>query len=167
MPWSTELQSHTITDENLSWLNNATSGDYNDFPSRRLQLPAVIIESVARRTSAGYELGSGALKKEQDVLLTVVSENKYEKNLIRDILADQKHKSIVLYDSDKVIEDNKQTFFHNGNINPNRGNYTEIISNPDYYYATAWIKDAFVSEVVTKTPNFHMAKIRYQIEVIQ
>lgn len=167
IPWVFELQTDSLNPANKSLLTDAMSGDYAGGPDRRLQLPAVIVETVPQRTSQGYEIGSGALRKDQDVLLTIVSQNKTERNLITDILADQKHKTITLYDSDHVNRDSKRPLTFDGDINPEGLNYESVSQNNEYYWAKAWVKNAYTSQVQTNTPDLHMAKVRYKIEVIQ
>ena len=162
-----EIQSNSFNPNNTSWSESAESGEYATDPSQRVQLPAVIIEGVAKRSSRGHMLGWGGLRKYQDVLITVVSENAYERNLITDILADQKHKTIGLYDIDVVNKQGKNPLNFDGSLNSSGLTYPDIVNNSAYLWAKAFVDDALVSEVKTNTPNLHMSKVRYRIEVIR
>lgn len=161
------LDPSAIDQSQIPLSGTVVTKDFTMDPSTKIQLPAVIIEAVANRESAGYQLGSRALKSRQDVLLTVVSQNKYECNIISDILANQKHKTIKLYDIDVVNKKGKNPLTHEGYLNTSGLGYSDLANTSSYFWADCWIKDAVVNEVVTKSPSLFMSKVRYQTEVIR
>ncbi len=162
-----EIQYDSQNPANNSWASSATSGDYATDPSQRMQLPAVLIECVAQKKSEGYELGSGRLKIDQDVLVTVVSENKYERNIITDILSEQKHKTINLYDIDVLNKRNQNSLNYDGSLNESGLMYNQISADNTLQWSKAYFKDVVTSEVETNNPNLHMSKVRFKAEVIR
>jgi hypothetical protein len=112
-------------------------------------------------------MGSSALKNNQTMIITVVSQNRYEKKMIADILASQKHKTLTLYDIDVVHRENAAPLDFEGAVNPQGMSYDEITAESRYFWAKAFIEDAYVNEIDTQSPDLHMAKVVFNIEVIR
>lgn len=168
-PGGFEIQSDSYDPTNYSWANSAVSGEYATDPSQRAQLPCVVIESIPNRTATGYELGAGTLRTRQDVLLTVIAQNKYERDNITDILASQEHKTITLYDIDEVTADGANPYTYEGynNLTGDGLVYPDIVKQSQYFWSKAHIQNCAVNEIKSNSPELHMAKVRYSVEVIK
>lgn len=87
--------SHDISREDF--LNSTQGGNWNQFAENRLQLPAVGIEVVGTEGFKPYQIGGGQWQY-QKVVYYIYSENKTERDKLRDIFANQNDKIIWLYD---------------------------------------------------------------------
>lgn len=162
--WWQQLQYRT--DENALHFNQIQSGDFSILSNNRVQLPAIIIESVARAQSEPYELGNKSLIVDQDLLLHVISENRNDRNILIDILRLQQDKSIWLYDTNKVIENNVYPFNIDGSINTNRLNYDQLVKNSIYRWNEARLIDIYASDVQSFSPFLSEASIKLTVQII-
>jgi len=160
--WWKQFQSDIVND--LTQFNTNT-GEYAIFNQNRIQLPSIIIETVPRGVSKPYQLGNKSLVTAQDLILHVVSNNAGHRNSIIDIIRLQDDKVIWLYDTNKLILDNVNSFNFDGSLNPNRLKYGEIVNNNDYRWKSCHLKDFVVSEVESRY-FFEEAKIRITAEII-
>ena len=99
-PWWDELQYNSMRVDDSSF-SQVGSGNWAILSNNRVQMPAVVIEAVPRRTYQPYELGSSNNFITQDVLFHVVSESRWWRNQLVDIISLQKDKTLMLYDSNK------------------------------------------------------------------
>lgn len=162
--WWQQLQYRT--DENALHFNQIQNGDFSILSNNRVQLPAIIIESVARAQSEPYELGNKSLIVDQDLLLHVISENRNDRNILIDILRLQQDKVIWLYDTNKVIENNVYPFNINGSINSNRLNYDQLVKSPTYRWNEARLIDIYASDVQSFNPFLSEASIKVTVQII-
>lgn len=143
------------------------TGDFSQEPVSRIQLPAITIETIPSRSTTGYELGSEALNMKQDVLFTVYAQNKNERDLITDILAGQKSKTLTLYNIQRASQQNKLPLTHEGYLNPSGNSYLQLVQNPDLYWTNAYVFDTNISEVSIKSTDLYMSKVRMKLEIIR
>jgi hypothetical protein len=162
--WWQQLQYKT--DDNIEHFNQLGKGDFSILSNNRVQLPSVIIESVARGLSRPFQLGDKSLIMKQEIILHVVAENMADRNTIIDILRLQQDKFIRLYDTNLVIKNNIQPFNINGSLNSNRLNYDDIVANDNYYWLTARLTDIFASEVQSFSPFLSESNIKFTVEII-
>lgn len=162
--WWQQLQYKT--DDNLEHFNQLGKGDFSILSNNRIQLPAIVIESVARGLSRPFQLGDKSLIMKQEIMLHVVAENMADRNTIIDILRLQQDKFIRLYDTNLVIKDNKQAFNINGSLNPNRLNYNDILADDDYYWLTGRLTDIFASGVESFSPFLAESNVKLTFEII-
>lgn len=112
----------------------AFSGDKVEFERNKIQLPAVVMEPIPRkRFPKGTQLGGGHYL-EQSVLMHVFAENATERNKIIDIIVNQHDSNIVIYDMNKLADDNKYPLNLNGNIvNQETRNYNNLVGIDSQY----------------------------------
>ena len=99
IPWLREVQYRSL-DLNSSFLQ-AGKGEWDTPPETRLQLPAIAVEIVPRRSFQGYALGGGQWVY-TDVLFHCIAENEMTRNELVDIVSFQSDKRIGTYDSNVV-----------------------------------------------------------------
>lgn len=162
--WWQQLQYKT--DNNLEHFNQLGKGDFSILSNNRIQLPAIIIESIARGLSKPFQLGDKSLIMKQEILLHIVAENMADRNTIIDILRLQQDKFIRLYDTNLVIKNNVQPFNINGSLNSNRLNYNDLIADNDYYWLTGRLTDIFASGVESFSPFLAESNVKLTFEII-
>lgn len=145
-------------------LTDNEKGQWTAIPAlRRQQLPALIIESVPRRISTGWQLGSKSRNIFQDVLFHVVAENSTQRNQLTDIIDSEKFHTIFLMN----IED-----IHTDDWPINYLGYKNSLGlmYPDLIEEYKWIKITFsdmkVSEVANINPYLFQSTIRSTIECV-
>lgn len=95
VPWLRNVQYNT-NQPTSSFLTQ--NGDFNIPPEARIQLPAIAIEIVPRRTFRGYELGGGQWVN-TDVLFHCLAEDETTRNKLVDLVSFQSNKEIFLFNS--------------------------------------------------------------------
>jgi hypothetical protein len=164
-----ELQygSLRVDDDNLS---NSDSGDWTGKPStKRQQLPAIIIEVVSRGTSRGYELGNGSLMRYQDVVFHIVSEDRFWRNQLCDMLMLQKEKTIWMFNTNEVADSGAYPLDYRGTINPDGVQYPVLVNRREeggYRWRKLTFSDVVLSEVESWNPRLYQGNVRATLEVI-
>lgn len=162
-PWFSYLQYGTYNTSNPD-ITRLEDGDWSIAGNHRVQLPAIVIESVARSRSRPYELGSNDLVIEQDIEFYVLAETKNERNKILDILRLQQDLVFLLYDSNELSQNNQFPLDYDGSLKPNPLMYPQIVNA--YDWRKAWIKNVSLFEIESVSPEFHRGMARATIEII-
>ncbi len=148
-------------------LNQAKSGDYSVSSNHRIQMPAIIIEPIARSFSKPFQLGSHAFMVSQDILLHVFAENGAHKNRIVDILRLQKENTINMYDINKVVDSGVYPLDYRGSINPSGSSYHELSSgNSPYFWKNFYIKELDILDMESRNKNIYWCTIRLTTETL-
>ena len=129
-------------------------------------MPAVVVEIVPRRTYQPYELGTTSNFVTQDVLFHVVAESRWWRNQLIDILATQKDKTLMLYDSDKIAESGAFPLDYRGSVVNSGNNYSGIVNNTAYQYTTARITKMGITEMDSYNSRLYEGTVRASFEVI-
>lgn len=118
VPWWRQIQTESfrVDDSHFSQLG---SGVWSLLSQNRVQLPAVVVETVPRTTRRPKELGGGGAIVRQDVLFHVISETPHERNHLHDIVTYQWGKRIILFD--KNLFNDADAFPLDGNGTPVSG----------------------------------------------
>lgn len=157
----------TLTYEPDSQINQNDKGSYSVQGNHRIQMPAIVIETIARNSNKPYELGSLASSRTQDILLHIFTENINDRNIIMDILRLQKDKELQLYDIKKIVSSGVYGLAANGSKNPSGLNYGQILNNSNLIWNTLYIKDInFMDMEQNATSNIFWCITRMTVEVI-
>lgn len=100
VPWLREIQYRTL-DVPSSFSNN-DKGEFNLPAEMRVQLPAIAVEVVPRRSFRGYQLGGGQYVY-TDVLFHCIAEDPYTRNALIDIVTMQNDKTIFTFNSTTIV----------------------------------------------------------------
>lgn len=150
-----------------SQISQPDKGNYAVSSSHRVQLPAIVLETIPRNSNSPYELGSLVSYRQQDILLHIYTENYSDCNTLMDILRLQKDKTILLYDLTKIVNNNLYGLNNNGSKNPNGLNYGQIISNNDFVWNRLYIKEVnFLDIQKNTTATMFWCITRLTVEVI-
>lgn len=154
--WWKELQNNTY------FTNNP---DYNITSNHRIQLPAVIIETISRTVLTPYELGTSENIVQQDILLHIFTENPVQRNSIIDTLVLQKDKTLYLNNITKMLKNNVYGLDYKGQPNINRLNYDQLQTNSAYFLKKCFINNASVSEINSFSNSLYNGIVRWTLEI--
>lgn len=160
-----ELQE--LTYQPASSTKPINQGDYSTSANHRVQMPAIIIEPIARSYSKGFQLGARDFMVEQDILLHVFTENGSDKNKITDIIRLQKEATINMYDIGKVVNSGVYPLDYKGSINPDGSPY-HILSSGDnpYYWNSFFVKDINIMDMESRNKSIYWCTIRLTTETL-
>lgn len=162
-PWFNLIQYSSFQNDSLD-IKQTANGEWSIGGEHRIQLPAIVIESVPRSRSKPYEIGSNSLVMEQDVAFYVLAENKNDRNKILDILRLQQDLVIWLFDTNKISQDDNYPLNYNGDKKNNAIMYPDIVDQ--YPWRKCWIKNVGLFEIETTTPNLYQGLARATVEII-
>lgn len=155
--WWKELQNNTY------FTNNP---DYNITSNHRIQLPAVIIETISRTVLTPYELGTSENIVQQDILLHIFTENPVQRNSIIDTLVLQKDKTLYLNNITKMLKNNVYGLDYKGQPNITRLNYDQLQTNSAYFLKKCFINNASVSEINSFSNSLYNGIVRWTLEIL-
>lgn len=161
-PWFNKIQYPSL-DNSQSEIQQLSTGEWSIAGNQRIQLPAIVIESVPRSRSRPYELGNSSLWLEQDIVFYILAENKNDRNKLLDILRLQQDITMVLFNTNKLAQDNNYPLNYLGDKN-NQLNYPNIISQ--YFWKKCFIKNVELIEMDSITPNLFQGAARATVEII-
>ena len=164
-PWWDELQYNSMRVDDSSF-SQVGSVNWAILSNNRVQMPAVVIEAVPRRTYQPYELGSSNNFITQDVLFHVVSESRWWRNQLVDIISLQKDKTLMLYDSNKLADSGAYPLDFRGMVVAPENNYSGLVSTDGYQFTSARITDMGVTEMESYNSMLHEGTVRASFEVI-
>lgn len=158
--WWKELQDMSY---NPAKFNN--SPDFSILANNRVQLPAIIIETISRTYQTPYQLGTTENIITQDILLHVFTENPMQRNNIINILLLQKDKETFLYNLNKVIKNQVFGLNYRGEKNTNGLNYNQLVNNNNYRSNVFYIEDASVSELNQISTSLYNGIVRWSLKI--
>ena len=164
-PWWDELQYNSMRVDDATF-TQVSSGNWGILANNRVQMPAVVIEAVPRRTFQPYELGNSSNFVTQDVLFHIVAESRWWRNQLIDIISIQKDNTLMLYDSNKLAESGVFPLDYRGMPVASPINYSGLVNNPGYQYQSARITDMGVSEMDSYNSRLYEGTVRASFEVI-
>jgi hypothetical protein len=162
-PWLSSVQYWSFRNNNPD-IGQISDGEWAVDGNHRVQLPAIVIESIPRSRSRPYELGNSLLWIEQDIGFYVFAENKNDRNKILDILRLQQDATIQLFDTNKLAQDDNYPLDHNGQLKNNSLMYNNIVSQ--YPWKKCLIKNISLIELDSLSTNLHQGLARATIEII-
>jgi hypothetical protein len=145
--------------------HKAADGDKKLFADHKVQMPAIIIETIPRMSQTPYQLGSVKNIITQDVLLHIFAESPTERANLVDVLILQKDKDSFLYDINKLVKNNKQPLNFDGSKNQSGFNYGQILSNAQYLKNAFYIENAVLSEYNQISSSLYNAVIRWTLKI--
>ncbi len=168
--WINEIQYGTLNAADSQWINSAAgSGSWAQGPNHRVQLPAIVIETVPRRNSLPFQIGDHSLRVNQDVLFHVLAENRTYRNRLVDIISLQQDRTIWLFDSNKIARSGVSPLDYRGMTIANPPTYLQLVNEDasgGYRYKRCFMKNFILSEVEAFSPYLHEGTVRGTLEVI-
>lgn len=162
-PWFNLVQYSSFNTANQD-IQQIGEGEWAIGSHHRVQLPAIIIESIPRSRSRPYELGNSLLWLEQDVGFYVLAENKNDRNKLLDIIRLQQDSTIQLYNTNMVAQNDVYPLDYNGSIKNPALMYPDLIGQ--YNWRKCFIKNVNLIELDSPHVNFHQGLARATLEII-
>lgn len=162
-PWFNILQYSSFNTANPD-IQRSDDGEWSIGANHRIQLPAIVIESVPRSRSRPYEIGNTSLWLEQDIVFYVYAENKNDRNKLLDILRLQQDNTIELYDTNLLAQNDDFPLDYSGDLKNNPLMYPSIVQT--YNWRKCFIKNISLFEMDSLHSNFHQGAARATVEII-
>ena len=162
-PWWDELQYDSFRVDDPT-LYDVGSGNWQILSNNRVQLPAVVIEAVPRRTFQPYEMGTVGNWVYQDVLFHILSESRWWRNQLIDTISLEKDRTIWLYDNNSVASATGYPLDHRGMRNSSAIMYPDLVES--YRYKMARYYNMVVTEMSSPNSRFHRGTVRATFEVV-
>jgi hypothetical protein len=163
-PWWVELQKDLNSSSPQFYQKD--KGDFVITANHRVQTPCIIIEPISRSESIPHQLGSTDFRVRQDILLHIFTDRASDKNKLADIIRLQKHKTIWLYDINKVINSGVYGLNYQGSRNSSGKNYNDLVNNTQYRWLKCFFTDIVLMDMETNNNNLFWCTIRLTAEVI-
>lgn len=161
LPWLKEVQYKTLDVPSSFDSNN--KGDFNIPAENRVQLPAIAIEIVPRRTLKGFQLGGGQIV-DTDVLFHCLAEDEFTRNKLIDIVSLQNDKTIVMFNSNDIASSGDFPLNYLGVPVSGALRYPDLVSK--YPRAYIRLKNAIVQGMELVNSNFYAGIVRMTVETI-
>lgn len=162
LPWLTEVQYSSL---NLGEdFNDLNKGKYDIPAEARIQLPAIAIEIVPRRTLKGYQLGGGQWV-DTDILFHCLAEDEYTRNKLVDIISLQNDKTIYMFNSNAIARSGSFPLDYHGFPVSGALRYPDLVEN--YYRGNLRLKNSSVQNMKVVNSNFYAGIVRMTLETIE
>lgn len=162
-PWFNIIQYSSFNTSNED-IQRTEDGEWSIGGNHRIQLPAIVIEPVARSRSRPYEIGNSLLWLEQDIAFYILAETKNDRNKLLDILRLQQDLTLQLFDTNLLSYNDNYPLDYHGDIKDNALMYPDIIDL--YPWRKCLIKNVGLFEIDSPNPNFHQGMARATLEII-
>jgi hypothetical protein len=162
-PWWRELQFNS--DPSTQFIQDPRTGDWSIAGYNRIQLPAIIMETVPRGTSKGYELGNGALITEQDMLFHILADNRVTRNNLTSMLFLQNDKTIYLFNTNTIAQGRIFPIDYRG-TRVNNLNYPDLVSETGYRWKKCNFTKTNMAEVESINSRLFEGVVRTTLEVV-
>ena len=162
VPWLREVQYRSY-DVNGEFFQ-AAKGDWDMPPEARLQLPAIAIEIVPRRSVTGFQLGGGSYV-DTDVLFHCLGEDEITRNKLVDIVSLQNDKTFYAFDSNSIAASGDFPLDYKGSPVSGAMNYEEIVLK--HYGPNIRLKNSSVQGMDVINSNFCAGIVKLTAEVIK
>lgn len=163
-PWWDEIQlnSYRVDD---STINSLGSGNWDILAESKVQLPAIVIEIAPRRSHVPYGIGGTTQMTIQDVNFHILSEDRWWKNQLVDILSEQVDCGMFLLDVDKMMNSGAYPLDYRGMLVDAQYNYQNLSNNYKSYLCD--FKQVSLASLPTFSSRLHQATVRATFEITQ
>lgn len=162
LPWLREIQYRTL-EPNPSFIN-INKGEFDLPAEMRVQLPAIAVEVVPRRTMRGFQLGGGQWIA-TDVLFHCLAEDEITRNKLVDIVSYQNDKTIYMFDSNRIVNSGDMPLDYRGFPVSGALRYPDLIEK--YKSKKMRFQNSTVQGMDLINTNFYAGIVRTTTEVIQ
>jgi len=156
LPWLREVQYRSLDFD--------TNKKLDILPESTVQLPAIAIEIVPRRTLKGYQLGGGQWVN-TDILFHCLAEDEFTRNKLVDIVSLQNDKNVAIFDSNIVAQSGKFPIDYMGVPVSGAMRYPDLIRT--FYKDKVFLKNSIVQGMEIINSNFYAGIVRMTVESIQ
>lgn len=129
IPYFQELQANSFRVDDSHFMQQG-SGMWSVFAANRVQLPAIFVESVPRINYTGHQLGGGQIA-DVDVRFHIFSEDQWGKLQLTDLISQQHDKTIYLFDTNRLADENAYPLNSEGSKSSNCLCYPDLVKESD------------------------------------
>lgn len=169
-PWFREVQYRAARLES-SQFSNTGSGDWDQLGQTRLQLPAIGIEIVPRRSVKPLQLGDISQWVYTDVLFHILAEDEHTRNKLVDIVSLQSEKTIYMFDIDKIATSGRFPLDYRGMLSDKSVasgalTYPNLVTVSGYRDRELRFESTTIQQMDAINPSLHLGTVRGTTEVI-
>ena len=164
-PWWDELQYNSLRVDD-AYYSSTGSGSWGILANHRVQMPAIVLETVPRRRFKPYQLGDTSQFVQQDIVFHIVGENRWWRNQLVDILSYQIDSQVWLFKTDTLIESGAYPLDYRGMKVASPLNYNNVVNTPQYRYLLARMTDMSITEMESYDARLHEGTVRATLEVV-
>ena len=164
-PWWDELQYNSLRVDD-TYYSSTGSGSWGILANHRVQMPAIVLETVPRRRFKPYQLGDTSQFVQQDIVFHIVGENRWWRNQLVDILSYQIDSQVWLFKTDTLIESGAYPLDYRGMKVASPLNYNNVVNTPQYRYLLARMTDMSITEMESYDARLHEGTVRATLEVV-
>jgi hypothetical protein len=139
-----------------------SSGDWIQVGQTRIQLPAVLVEAVPKRTMKPYQLGGGQWAY-SDFVFYVLGDRDAIVSDILDAISYQNDRVIQLFDSNTISKSGAYPIDIVGNLVDKKYTYPYLLNN--YPYQTCRIYNTAINDITQISYSFYIGTARCSTEV--
>lgn len=164
-PWFKEVMFNSYRVDDEHFLQNG-SGVWSTLSQNRVQLPAVIVETVPRRNLTPYQIGGGHWVQ-QDVLFHIISEEPWNRDKLLDIITYQKEKTILSFDKNRMAEEDSFPLDYDGSLRSGAMMYPDLVKSSGeggFFWKKIFFKN-MTSQESTSVPPLYRAIVRGTFEI--
>ena len=134
--------------------------------NHRVQMPAIVVEAVPRRTFKPYQMGDTSQFVKQDVLFHIVAESRWWRNQIVDVISLQQNKTLQLYDTDKIANANIFPLDFRGMVVSPSSTYEALVNDKGYQFKACKVVGMGVTELQSYNTRLHEGTVRATLELV-
>ena len=164
-PWWDELQYNSLRVDD-TYYSSTGSGSWGILANHRVQMPAIVLETVPRTRFKPYQLGDTSQFVQQDIVFHIVGENRWWRNQLVDILSYQIDSQVWLFKTDTLIESGAYPLDYRGMKVASPLNYNNVVNIPQYRYLLARMTDMSITEMESYDARLHEGTVRATLEVV-
>ncbi len=163
VPWYRQLMFNSFNPADPQF-NQTGSGQWAIPTDMRLQMPAIVVEAVPRRTIFPRQLGGGTYTH-QDILFNIFAESNWDRKQLLDMITFQWEKTNNAYDLNAVDNLDKFPLDFNGMVVPSAVMYPDLVDpKGNTYFRKYTFRDIQVQDQQEILPLF-MGTVRATIEL--
>jgi hypothetical protein len=162
LPWLREIQYRTL--DFPTSFNVDGKGDFNLPAENRIQLPAIAIEVVPKRSLRGYQLGGGQFV-DTDILFHCLAEDEFTRNKLVDIISLQNEKTIYMFNSNSIANSGDFPLDYKGIPVSGALRYPDLVLK--HFRGKVRLKNSTVQGMDLVNSNFYAGIVRITVETIE
>lgn len=126
VPWWRQIQTNSMRVDDGHFLQQG-SGSWDILSQNRIQLPAVIIESVPKTSRIPLQIGDSSAIVSQDALFHILAENPDDAKLLHDVITYQWDKYLMFFDPNLMFSTDRFPLDANGALASGATMYPDLI----------------------------------------
>jgi hypothetical protein len=163
--WASIQQNSLRPDD--SHFAQSSMGEWSIGGQHRIQMPAILIETVSNRIHKPWEMGSGSFEVSQPVLFHIFAQDKYWRDNLTDRISIQDGKTIFLFNTNLMGQANAFPLDYRGMLVGSK-NYPDFVSpvgSGGYRWKRCKFSNATISEINTNNSNLYHSVVRMLCQI--